>query len=325
MAHFDLPLDELERYLPDPHEPADFQAFWDETLTQARALAGPARFEPTDTPLSLLEVLDVTFSGYGGDPVRGWLVLPRQRRGPLPCVVEYIGYGGGRGQPHEWLLYASAGYAHFIMDTRGQGSAWRTGDTADRSGGGEPHLPGFMTQGIQDRQQYYYRRVYTDAALAIAAARQHPAIDPARVAVTGGSQGGGLALAASGLVPDVAACLPDVPFLCHFERAIRITDSLPYGEIAQYLRIHRDQAGRAAQTLRYFDGLQFARRAQAPALFSVGLMDDICPPSTVYAAYNHYAGPKAIEVYPFNRHEGGQAHQDRQKLAFLNQVLPLNG
>ncbi len=62
--------------------------------------------------------------GFGGSPIRGWLHLPAGRGGPIPAVVEYIGYGGGRGLAHERILWAAAGYAHFVMDTRGQGSEW---------------------------------------------------------------------------------------------------------------------------------------------------------------------------------------------------------
>lgn len=321
MAYFDLPEHELRTYCPPRNEPADFEAFWARTLAESRERAQDPQFGSVDVPLATVEVFDVAFSGAGGDRVRGWLILPRRREGRLPCVVEFIGYGGGRGLPHEWLLYASAGYAHFVMDTRGQGSGWRSGDTPDAGSGGEPHLPGFMTLGLQGPEHYYYRRVYTDAALAVDTVRAHPAVDASRIAVTGGSQGGGLSLAAAGLVPDVLACLPDVPFLCHFERALRITDSYPYGEIAQYLRIHRDKTDMAMQTLAYFDGLHFAARARARALFSVGLMDDICPPSTVYAAFNHYGGDKRMVEYPFNRHEGGQAHQDLKKIHFLHDVF----
>ena len=71
------------------------------------------------------------------------------------------------------------------------------------------------------------------------------------------------------------------------------------------------------RTLSYFDGMQFAVRARCPALFSVGLMDDICPPRTVFAAYNHYAGPKDIRVWPFNQHEGGQSAQTLEKIGWL--------
>ena len=117
--------------------------------------------------------------------------------------------------------------------------------------------------------------------------------------------------------------MADVPFLSHFERAILITDNDPYGEIARYLSIHRDRVDQVMHTLAHFDVAGLVRRSSAPALFSVALMDTTCPPSTVYAAYNHYAGPKEIRVYPFNNHEGGQFDQDREKLAWLAEaVLP---
>jgi len=318
---FDLPLDELQTYRPPRPEPADFDAFWAATLAAARATPPAAAFTPINAGLRLIAVDDVTFRGYGGQPIRGWFLRPRGAAGPLPCVVEYIGYGGGRGHPHDWLLFAAAGYAHFVMDTRGQGSAWRRGDTADpEPDGGNPQLPGFMTRGILSPATYYYRRVFTDGVRAVEAARRHPVVDGGRVAVNGGSQGGGIALAVAGLVGDLSAALIDVPFLCHFRRATTITDADPYGEIARFCKVHRDKVETVFNTLDTFDGVNFAARATAPALFSVGLMDDICPPSTVFAAYNHYAGPKEIRVWPFNRHEGGESYQSEEKLRFLERV-----
>ncbi|MER3483666.1 MAG: acetylxylan esterase, partial [Meiothermus sp.] len=141
-------------------------------------------------------------------------------------------------------------------------------------------------------------------------------VDPARIAVTGGSQGGGISLAVAALA-EVQAAMPDVPFLCHYRRATEIIDTAPYNEIAIYCKIHRDKVETVFNTLSYFDGVNFAARSRAKALFSVGLMDDICPPSTVYAAYNHYMGPKEIRVYPYNNHEGGESFQTLEKLRFL--------
>jgi cephalosporin-C deacetylase len=63
--------------------------------------------------------------------------------------------------------------------------------------------------------------------------------------------------------------------------------------------------------------VNFATRANSSALFSVGLMDETCPPRTVFAAHNYYAGPKQIKVYEFNHHEGGQGYQDQERLKFL--------
>jgi cephalosporin-C deacetylase len=324
MSIFDLPLEELQRYAPLPDAPPDFDEFWAQTLSAARALPLSALFAPLDFGLATVETYDVTFNGFGGQPIKGWLLLPRQRMAPLPCVVEFIGYGGGRGFPTDWLFWSAAGFAHLVMDTRGQGSAWLNGDTADaQAEGASPHLPGFMTLGILSEQTYYYRRLITDAVRAVEAARSHPDVDPERIAAVGGSQGGGLALAVAGLVQELGVTMPDVPFLCAYRRATEITDMEPYAEIAGYCRTHRDQVDRVFQTLAYFDGVNFATRARADALFSVGLMDEICPPSTVFAAFNNYQGYRQIRVYPYNRHDGGGNYHKLEQLKFLRERWPI--
>ena len=317
MAFFDLAYEQLITYRPPRVEPPDFDAFWAQSLAEARAHPLNARFEPTNYPLETIISYDVTFNGYGGQPIKGWLNLPRQAQDKIPCVVEYIGYGGGRGFPIDWLLWATAGYAHFIMDTRGQGSVWLKGDTADDApDGSSPQFPGFMTRGILQPRTYYYRRVFTDAVRAIEAALSHPAVDPERIAVTGVSQGGGITIAAAALSPVPKVAMPEVPFLCHYRRATELVATHPYEEISQYLRCHRDQVDQVFQTLAYFDGVNFAPRAKARALFAVGLMDDICPPSTIYAAYNYWAGEKEICVYRYNHHDSGSFHKLEQ-LRFL--------
>jgi cephalosporin-C deacetylase len=96
-----------------------------------------------------------------------------------------------------------------------------------------------------------------------------------------------------------------------------MTDCRPYVELIDYLSVHRGEVDRVFSTLSYLDVVNHAKRATAPALFSVGLVDDITPASTVFAAFNHYAGPKQIEVYQFNGHDGGGTQHFLAKLAFL--------
>lgn len=317
MAFVDLSLAQLQEYLPERTEPDDFDRFWQDTLADARSHDLAATFTPYDAGLTAQDVYDVTFAGFGGHPIKAWLLVPKHRSGPVPCVVEYLGYGGGRGFPTNYTLISSAGYAHFIMDTRGQGSAWQKGDTPDAGASGAPQFPGFLTRGLNSPAEHYYRRVYTDAVRAVEAARSHPDID-GRVIVSGGSQGGGISLAVAGLVDDLNAVWADQPFLCHFHRAATITDAAPYTEIARFLAQHPDQVEQSFATLSYVDGVNFAPRSNAPAHFSVGLMDAVCPPSTVYAAYNHYAAEKEITVYEFNGHDGGGAFGVRAKIAWLH-------
>jgi cephalosporin-C deacetylase len=323
MAQFDLALDELRRYRSAGVPPDGLAAFWDETLASARAAARPVEAVRIATPLRQVTTYDVTFSGYAGDPVRAWLNVPAGAAGPLPVVVEFIGYGGGRGLPFEWLLWASAGYAHLVMDTRGQGGTWRGGDTPDPDpSGAGPSAPGFLTRGVLDPRGYYYRRLVTDAVRAVEAAADLPGVAPERLAVLGGSQGGALALAAASLGPDrVAAVVSQVPFLCDIRRAVTITDADPYHELVRFCRVHPDRAAAAMATTDHVDMVHLVPRATAPALFGVALRDEICPPSTVFAAYHAYAGPKEIEVYEWDGHEGGRAHFDARALAFVDGLI----
>jgi len=317
----DLTLPELRDYRPEVTEPADFDEFWSTTIAEARAIGGAPTLTRVDAGLTAFETYDVEFPGFGGHGIRGWYLVPAGTTGRLATIVQFNGYGGGRGLPHERLAWASAGYAYFVMDTRGQGSNWGAGgDTPDPVGSG-PATPGSMTRGIESQNDYYYRRVFTDAVRAVDAVRRLDRVDPDRVSVTGASQGGAIAIAVAGLVDGLVAVMPDVPFLSHFERAVGFTDSNPYAEIVKYLSVHRGKEARVFETLGYFDGVNFAKRIRVPALYSVALMDDICPPSTVFASFNRLAVASDIEIYPFNNHEGGDAHHWVKQARWLASLL----
>ncbi|GIG28112.1 acetylxylan esterase [Cellulomonas marina] len=323
MAHFDLPLAELEQYRPRIDEPDGLDAFWERTLAETREFPLDLQLTEVENHLALVTTYDVTYSGFGGTRVKAWLHVPAGAAGPLPAVVEFLGYSGGRGLPHQHMSYALAGYAHLVMDTRGQGWGWRAGDTPDdvptTTAGA---VPGSMTRGIESPETYFYRRVFADAVRAVDAAMAAPLVDPARVAVAGGSQGGGIAIAAAALHPQVAAALVDVPFLCHFPRALTLTDNDPYHEVVRFLARYHEAEEAVMRTLAHVDGAVLAARATAPTLFSVALMDATCPPSTVFAAFNRWGGQdKRIAVYPFNQHEGGDEHHQVRKYAWLAERL----
>lgn len=328
MPAFDLPPAELAHHRPDIEEPPDFDAFWERTLKAAAGAGDPLlSSRPVETGLRLTETWDVSFRGFAGDPVRAWFSRPAGVAEPLPAVVEFAGYGRGRGLPHERLTWVNAGYAHLLMDNRGQGDQYGCGGDTPDPHATAPGGPGPAVRGLLDPLDYHYRRLITDAVRAVAAVRTLPGVDPSRVAAVGNSQGGGLALAVAGLVPDLAAVLVTAPLLCGIRRALDLTDLPPYGEITAYLSVHRGAEAAARRTLSYVEGISFARRAHAPAHFGVGLRDTVCPPSGTYAAFNRYAelSPAAPETvlhaYPFNGHEGGDAVHVRRQLKWLGRVL----
>ncbi|WP_029137222.1 acetylxylan esterase [Nakamurella lactea] len=329
MSYFDMPLDELERYRPDVRPPVDFDRVWAETLAAARSVPMQVQRSAATTRLRTVTVEDLRFPGFGGEPIAAWLVRPAAAAGVrLPIVVSYLGYGGGRGLPFEHLRWASAGYAELLMDTRGQGSTWGTGGDTPDPHGSAPAYPGSLTRGIGAFETHYYRRFFTDAVRAVDAARSLGDVDPDQVVVAGSSQGGGTALAVGGLVDGLAAVIAGVPFLCHLRRAVAVSDSGPYAEIEKYLAVHRGQAEQVFHTLDYIDAMHHASRASAPALFTAGLRDHTCPPSTVYAAFHAYGGPASMVTYEFNGHESGGAYQDAAEIDFLQdvaRVLPPTG
>ncbi|WP_210580917.1 acetylxylan esterase [Streptomyces sp. GESEQ-4] len=327
MPVFDLPLPELEHRRPALDEPADFDAFWRDTLRESERPEPLLSVHPVETGLRLTRTWDVTFRGFAGEPVRAWFSRPADRPEPLPAIVEFAGYGRGRGLPHERLTWVNAGYAHLLMDNRGQGDQYGNGGHTPDPHANAPGGPGPAVRGLLDPRDYHYRRLITDAVRAVAAVRALPGVDASRITAVGNSQGGGLALAVAGLVPDLAAALITAPLLCGIRRALDLTDAGPYGEIVAYLTVHRGAEQAAYRTLSYMEGISFARRAHAATHFGVGLRDTVCPPSGAYAAWNSYAElsgadpRKEIHAYPFNGHEGGDAFHVRGQLAWLRDLL----
>jgi cephalosporin-C deacetylase len=311
MPWYDMPLERLREYRTDTREPDGLSDWWARRLDLARAQARPATFTPHEPDVYRpFRVFDVEFSGAGGDPVRAWYIKPADG-GSAPIVVKFIGYGGGRGAPSEHILLPALGYAVFVMDSRGQGGRWTFGATGDGASG--PENSQVMTRGIAAPEDYYYTRMFTDAALAVDTALEL-AGDGSKVAVSGASQGGGLALAAAALHGEnVAVCHADVPFLCDIQRAITLASQAPYTEIPEFLAENGSLTDAALNTLRYIDCALLAKRITAASLLSVGLMDDICPPSTVFAAYNEIsAQDKDIAVHQFSRHSVPHSHAERQ-------------
>ncbi len=327
MPQYDLPLDELEYVAAETVEPADYESYWrdalacDSTLTDGHVGLTLTPHGPSE--YGDAAVFDLTFAGADGHPIRGWFMRPAAHKDELGCLVQFVGYGGGRGEPYEHLAQVAAGYAVLVMDNRAQGARYSAGATGDPGAGRSgPEAPGVMTRGISSPATYYYRRLFVDASRAVQAAAACDRVDPQRIAVGGRSQGAALAVAAAALSTiEVRACFADMPFLCDVPRALRLAFDGPYCELLEYLRHHPNEEEMVLGTLAYFDVVHVARRLRCPAKWSVGLMDEMCPPSTVFAAYNAIQGQKEIRVLPYNLHDGGGFERLDERLRMLKDVI----
>jgi cephalosporin-C deacetylase len=306
MPYLDMRQADLEQYRPARNKPHDLDSFWSDTLAELATGPVDSSVTPLSYPVDGVSFARATFAGFGGTRIGGWLLIPARPK-PVPGIVFYHGYGWHKLEPTDYLGWALQGYAVFAVDVRGQPG--ESGDDAAYSSG---HSVGFMTQGILDPRGYYYRYVYADCVRAVDVLASTSGVDPTRICVSGASQGGGLSLAVAALRNDIRAVMAGVPFLCHFRRAIEMADAGPYPEITNYLRIRRQNADAVFRTLSYTDVLNLADRITCPTLVSVALRDPICPPSTIYAAFNTIEAEKQLEVYPYHDHSLGLGSTDTQ-------------
>ncbi|WP_165972095.1 acetylxylan esterase [Paenibacillus piri] len=311
MPNVDLPLSELYHYKPDLTAQPDFDEFWNNAKADSKQAPLNAKAEPVnDHPLTSIRIYDVVFDGMDGTPIHGWYVVPAGDHAPgsLPVIVKYHGYNGNRGNPHELLHWASMGMAAFAIDARGQGGLTPVGAVFPQGS-----VSGWMTLGLLNPAEYYYRLVYIDCIRALDFVCGRQEVDASRIAVYGGSQGGGLALAAAGLDERPKLAMPYYPFLCHFRRAVEIHNSGPYAEIKNWFRRFDPehlQEERVYRTLSYFDGINMASRVRARTLMAITLQDITCPPSTCFAVYNHLAGEKELKLYHDYGHEALPFHEE---------------
>ena len=319
MDPFEAQTKEWFAYLPPLTRPADLDAFWEEARAQSRAAPLAATRAKVAFPCRGVDVYDLTYEGLDRTVVHGWLLVPALfGRGPFPCLVHYHGLGGDRGRPADFLPWILLGAAVVSVDCRDQGGL--TGSAGAWSSGS---MGQFHVRGILNPREAYLRSLYTDALRAIDVACRQPEIDPARLVVEGGSQGGGMAMAMVALDPRPILALADVPTYSNLTERV-LTGAGGFASVADYLKRYPEHTERCLTTLSYFDTMNFADRIRASVYASVGGRDPVCPAKCFFATYNRVTSPKAVEIYPFNGHEGGGSRHFERKLVRLRDALAAN-
>jgi cephalosporin-C deacetylase len=306
-----MPRSAAADYITKVRKPADIDRFWEDVLAQTARI--PLEPELVHDPLrssSEVDVYQVAYTSLDRVRIAGWYALPKQRDGLLPGLLVVPGYSMEPLVPKVW---AAKGYATFSVAPRGK---------LRSNGQFNPGYPGLLTYGIVDRNTYSYRGFYMDACRGVDFLQTRDEVDGSRLGVTGHSQGGGLSVVVSALRPEIKAATAGAPFLCGFMDALELTDSYPYQEIADYLRLNPGSRQQVADTLAYFDGINLAHRITCPIIVSVGLQDSTCPPETGYAVFNAIASAdKRMYAYDGHGHDANTHQHGAVIDAFLDKHL----
>lgn len=308
---FDLPFDKLLTYSGINPRPDDFDNYWDDALAEMRSLHPNIEFVPSDFQTPFAECLDLYFTGVGGARIHARVVRPRHDHGFHPAVLMFHGYSGDAGDWLRLLPYAALGYTVAALDCRGQG-----GFSQDTGGQTGMTWHGHIIRGLDgEPRDLLYRSIFLDTAQLAHLVMDMHHVDPTRVGVTGDSQGGGLTLACAALAPKIKLAAPVYPFLCDYKRVWELDlDINAYAELRDYFRWHdplHQHENEIFTRLGYIDVQNLCPRIKAEVYMGVSLRDQICPPSTQFAAYNKITATKNLEIYPDFAHEKLHGHDDR--------------
>jgi cephalosporin-C deacetylase len=279
----------VEEIHPGGKLPDNFDRFWREAKAELIRI-------PIDAKLEEVKAIDpgdakrfkVSLANVNGSRVYGWLHLPGGK-GPFPTVLSIPGSGIGR--TGRFAGFTEAGIAVLAIEVHGLepqeqeiiGAAqWMrpvTEETAYFAKLQNGLLAGYHSFGIEDPYRYYHRKTLQSAMRALDYLYTREDVDPHKIIVFGGSQGGGLSLLTAAIDKRVDAVVATVPAFCN--TASREDSHIPH----------------VARTMSYYDAALAATHIEVPALIGVGFIDGTCRPANVYSAYNNIKGPKRIENF----------------------------
>lgn len=308
----DMPLEQLKQYMGTNPRPEDFDEYWVRALKEADETDVNAEITESDFSVPGIKCMDMYFNGTRGGRVYAKLLIPQNICGKAPAALTFHGYSSGS---NEWANYLAAAYMGFVvaaMDCRGQG-----GRSSDRNPVDGNTFHGHIIRGLDDSDSdnLYFRQVFLDTVILAKTVMAMDIVDENRVAVYGGSQGGGLSLACAALVPEIKIAAVHYPFLADYKRVWQtgMTNGA-YAELKDYFRSFDPEHTREEEVftkLVYIDIQHLADRIKAKVMIGVGLMDDTVPPSAQFAVYNKIKSEKRMAIYPDFKHEPLLGYSDK--------------
>jgi len=286
--------------------PEDFYAYWDQEKRVLNALMMEVKSQLVVCPDSGIVCSDTEINCLGGKPVRGYFAKPQKagvRTLPIVLLVHAAGVKGSwcRSEVAAATGYAKKGALCFDLNAHGMLNG-QPDEYYNNLESGE--LSGYYYKGLENRDEFYFRGMYLRLIRTIEFLTRQPEWDRKRIIVIGESQGGGQALAAAGLDHRVTAVVATVPAMCDWGGTL--VDRK--GGWPQPFEQNGDRE-KMKQVLPYFDVANLLRGCKATLMAEIGLVDQVCPSSSIYAAINQADGLKLILPVTYREHSWPNAVQ----------------
>lgn len=301
---------EAEKIQPVTPMPDDFKAYWENELKKLDELPLEPVMEK-DESQSNAEV-DVYHISYVCG-AKGWLSYSRfygmlavpKGEGKFPALLQVPGAGI---RPYKASTYwAQRGVIHLAVGIHGIPVNLPQALYDDLNAGA---LRNYWEMNLDDRDQYYYHRVYLGCKRAVDFLFQLESFDGKTLGIHGGSQGGALSITTAALDKRIRFAVPTYPALCDHYGYL-------FGRAGGWPHLFRNLSSfntkeEKIKTAAYYDVVNFSKMLEIPVFMGLGYNDEVCPPTTMFAAYNSIQSPKEMQIIPIMGH---WTHEDHAKAA----------
>jgi cephalosporin-C deacetylase len=281
-----------DKIAPTTTLPADFEAFWNKGKEElANIPVNPVLTLMPERCTDKVDVYHVKIDNVQGK-IYGILTQPK-KEGKYPAILHVPGAGirpyyGEVGE-------AEAGFVSFTIGIHGIPVNLDPGVYTDLAQGALRNYWGFN---LDDKDNAYYRRVYLGCVRAVDLIETLDSFDGEHIGVTGGSQGGALSIV-------TAALDSRIDYLAAFYPALSDMTGFLSGRAGGWPQIFVDDftnKPEKIETSKYFDVVNFARFVKQPGWYSWGYNDNVCSPTSTFAAYNVIKAPKELHVFQETQH-----------------------
>jgi cephalosporin-C deacetylase-like acetyl esterase len=302
------------KIVPSAPPPADFDAFWQKQLDAVKDVPLDAQLDPWPAQSILgVDAYKLTFKVRENRFAYGALAVPKWE-GPFPAIltVPYAGVYPVEPEAEQARLGAitlNLIIHEFPVDiTKAEAAKF----AADK-------LKDYRKIGFDDREKSYFLDGILACYRAVEFLRSRKDFNGKDLAVTGSSQGGGLSIITAGLHPKVTVLASNVPALCDHTGFVKERVS---GWPKWVAAATGEQKNKAEEAARYYDAVNFARKVKAKSLVGVGFIDTVCPPTSVYAAFNELPEPKSILTSPLMGHSTDPRYS-RARIEFFKKHMQM--